>query len=112
MVDSVLRILTEAKIRWGFDPPGSSRATGSEYSGDGIWIHGDVDAVDVEVLDESEPEELDGREEEDEEDDSEEDEDDSLDEDHSSSDDKEESEEDEDEEVVLTGGRFGALSLE
>lgn len=104
--DSVLRILTEAKIKWGFLPPGSRPIGGA---GDGIWIPGDPIGGDLkDEGDESDAEEARASDlsEEDEEEAGVSEEEEEV--DGSAVSDEDESED----EVVLSGGRFGALSID
>jgi hypothetical protein len=111
---SVLRRLTEATIRWGFNPPASSlesanqhvigeaRTTTTSNTADGIWIRGDT-GVDKTEETESDTEQYNAEESEKELEDGE---------DQSEEDVGVEDEDSEEKKVVLTGGRFGALSLD
>jgi len=103
LICSVLRALAEGRIGWGFRPPGIPIPDGAVKSGDGIWLgnlsdeasddgHSDV-ASEAASSDTEEEEES-----------------------HRDDEDKSEEMETEEEEagieVVMSGGRFGALTIE
>jgi hypothetical protein len=139
-------MLAEAKIKWGFCPPGSVRDSkphdeGAEGTGmkaianaeerwkdalkeviipgDGIWIKGDLLAtsasIDPEYHEAESDEEYVGADSSEDEDEGSEQAQEEEEDEESGSDEEgspEEDSESETEEVVATGGRFGALSLE